>query len=217
MRDRLSYGGVQFRRYDWLFFASRSGKLLRVVGKLYLAPVEPRVRLDGYLEVGRGSRLVHRMVALCWVKRPAGTLVVHHINGNKADNRAENLLWVKPRDHMKHHPGTGQGRYVRTKAIRQKLRESRLGKKLSEATKRKIGRAIRSLGIKPPSCLGRVRPEKERAWMRENNWNNSPCVVQGVRYRSFSEAGRAIGMKPHTLRKRCLSETSFPDFKSLQD
>lgn len=211
MRDRVIYEGVEYRPYDRLFSVSRCGKLLRG-----LAPIEPRLRLDGYCEVGRGPRLVHRMVALCWLKRPAGALLVHHINHDKTENRAENLLWVKKGEHMNHHLGE-VGKYVRTKAIREKLRKSRLGKKLSEATKRKIGRAIRGLGIKPPSCLGRIRPEKERAWMRENNWNNSPCMVQGVRYRSFSEAGRATGMKPHTLRQRCLSETSFPAFKLLQD
>jgi hypothetical protein len=224
MRRTITHEGVEYRRYDHLYSVSRDGKLLLqptqgrrprdAIGKAGPVVVRPSVRPDGYLVAGRSSRLVHRMVAICWLERPAGAKVVHHINHDKTDNRAENLQWVKHREHMSHHLGE-VGRYVRTEATRQKLREYRLGTKQTAATKRKIGRAMRQLGIQPPSALGRVRPEEERAWMRENNWNNTPCVVRGVRYRSFSEAARAIGMKPHTLRKRCLSENSFPDFQVL--
>lgn len=223
MRRTITYEGVEYRRYDRLYSVSRDGKLLRqptqgrnprdAIGQTSPVVVEPYVRPDGYLIAGR-RRLVHRMVAICWLKRPASAKLVHHFNHKKTDNRAENLQWVKPREHMNHHLGE-VGKYVRTDATREKLREYRTGTKQTETTKRKIGRAMRRLGIQPPSALGRIRPEEERAWMRENNWNNTPCEVRGVRYRSFSEAARAIGMKPHTLRKRCLSETSFPDFRVL--
>jgi hypothetical protein len=51
-----------------------------------------------------------------------------------------------------------------------------------------------------------------RARMSENSPNARACIVDGVSYASFNEAGKALGMKPHTLRKRCLSQ-SFPSFQ----
>lgn len=216
--------GIEYRSYDDTYSVSRSGKVLyqpswwrRPPGDAIRATspvvVTPSLRSDGYLTMGRCG-LVHRMVAICWLERPAGARLVHHKNHDKTDNRADNLQWVTKHEHMSQHLGE-VGKYVRTEETRAKLRAFRLGTKQTEATKRKIGKASRRLGLRPPSALGRVRPEEECAWMRENNWNNTPCVVYGVEYRSFSEAGRALGIKPHTLRKRCLSESSFPDFRVL--
>lgn len=51
-----------------------------------------------------------------------------------------------------------------------------------------------------------------KAKCRERSPNARACVIDGVRYASFNVAGEALGAKPHTLRKRCLS----PNFPSYQ-
>ena len=52
----------------------------------------------GYLQVGlggiRNTALVHRLVAEAFIPNPLGATEVDHINGNKLDNRVENLRWV---------------------------------------------------------------------------------------------------------------------------
>lgn len=103
-----------------------------------------------------------------------------------------------------------------SEAGKQKLRELRLGSVTSEATKQKQREASLRLGCKPPPRpVGSKCSPEAIAKMRENSPRNTQCEVFGVVYASFSDAGRALGVKPHTLRQRCLSE-NFPDYKIRQ-
>jgi hypothetical protein len=203
----ITIEGTTFRFYDHLYAVSRAGAVLR-----NLLPYEPRPRPDGYAAVGR-RRLLHRMVATCWCDRPEGANHIHHKNHDKADNRASNLEWVTPTSHMSdRHKEIKRGQSM-SDAGRQKLRELRTGSVTSEATKQKQREASLRLGSKPPPRpVGTKCSAEAIAKMRANSPNAAACEIHGIAYQSFSEAGRALGIKPHTLRKRCLSE-NFPDYK----
>ena len=66
-------------------------------------------RRDDYLKTimdGKNIR-VHRVVAATWVPNPEGKPFVNHINGDKADNRAENLEWCTTSENLLHAYRTG--------------------------------------------------------------------------------------------------------------
>lgn len=175
--------GIEFRFFDHLYAVSRCGKVLRK-----MAHHEPTPRTDGYLSLGR-RRLMHRVVAICWIPNPQNLKHIHHKNGNKADNRADNLEWLSPKEHIgERHPGSGV--YKRTAETRKKLSEWRTGRKDSEAT-RLIKAA--SLAINCPK---------------------RPCMFQGSVYPSVSAAARAAGVLTTTFRVRCRSK-NFPDYAFL--
>jgi hypothetical protein len=205
---KTTFQGIEYRFFDHLFAVSRCGKFLRK-----LEPFEPVVnRKDGYINLGR-HRLAHRVVATCWCERPEGATHVHHINEDKSDNRADNLEWVTPKEHMgERHEGLTRG-HTMSEEGKQRLRTLRLGMKASEETKQKQREAALRLGLKPPPRpLGMKMSDESRTRMSENSPNAQACVVDGVTYASFNEAGKALGMKPHSLRKRCYS-LNFPSFQ----
>ena len=75
-------------------------------------PLKVSYTNSGYQKVGAvhaSPQLVHRMVAETWIDNPDPTYYtqVNHINGNKDDNRVENLEWVTPGENLRHAYRTG--------------------------------------------------------------------------------------------------------------
>lgn len=184
------FDGTEFRFANRHYAVSKRGEVLRKTLK-GISRYTPQVRNDGYLVAGHVDRvtgLVHRLVALVWLEKPVGANLVHHKDGNKANNDADNLEWVTPKQHISEkHPDT-IGRHVVTESARLAMRNSRLGKKDSEETRAKKAVILRRIS------------------MRRNE-----CEVNGVRYRSYLAASKATGIHFHTVRYRCLSK-NFPNY-----
>lgn len=207
----LTFDGIEFRQFSHLYATSACGKVLRLKDLTYHAGC---LRKDGYLSVGHQT-LMHRMIAKCWCHQPDGAKHVHHINHDKTDNRASNLEWLTPKEHFgEKHDGSG-GRYIRTEKTRQKLRAYRLGRKMSDETRAKIGAAHRGRTRDPAPWIGKKHSDATLLKMSANSGKVKACEIFGVRYRSFTEAGKALGERPLTLRKRCHS-SNFPDYRLLE-
>lgn len=177
--------GIEYRFFDHLYAVSRCGKVLRK-----MAPYTPTKRGDGYLALGR-QRLMHRVVATCWLPNPNNVQYVHHKNHNKSDNRAENLEWVTPKEHVGDRHHGEHGKYIRTKETIEKLRKFRTGRKDSKNTRQKKA-----------AILSVVCPK-------------TSCIYRGIHYPSVAAGARAAGIHPTTFRVRCLSK-NFPEYQLVK-
>lgn len=92
MKDIPSYEG----RYQ----VDTDGNVYSLHSKLRLRPY-PK---NGYLTVFLGTKVmrIHRLVALTHIPNPENKPEVNHKNGNKVDNRIENLEWVTRGENVRH-------------------------------------------------------------------------------------------------------------------
>ena len=202
--------GISFRVYDHIFAVSRCGKVLRK-----FQPYTPYIRRDGYVACGHGNRLLHRMVAHCWLEGFNPRKQVHHIDGDRKNNGLDNLEPLTQREHLlERHADilANNGKYVRTPESREKIRQARLGSVTSDETKAKQSAALK--GRKRPYFARAAHSQESKEKRSLSHPKNLSCRIDGVEYRSFAEASRATGVHRFTVRSRCLSE-NFPNYEAF--
>lgn len=63
------------------------------------------------------TRMQHRLLAQAFIPNPENKSQVNHINGDKYDNRLDNLEWLTGLENVRHAINLGLGRYAKGKGV----------------------------------------------------------------------------------------------------
>lgn len=101
---------VPIAGYESKYLVSKNGDVYSIRRRRLL---KPQITDKGYLTVelwdsySRRSVKIHRLVAETFIENPSGLKEINHKNGDKADNRVENLEWCSRSENILHAYATG--------------------------------------------------------------------------------------------------------------
>lgn len=166
-----------------------------------------QLRIDGEHK----CYLVHRLVALAFIPNPDNKPCVNHINGDKTDNRVENLEWVTDGENKRHAVATGlylqgedsplakltneQARYIRENP--DGLNTVELGRVLGVSdrtistiqigkTYKNVGGAVRKAKHQSPRVPDDVRAEIRRLYAQGDISQDALAEKFGVAQKTIS-------------------------------
>lgn len=105
---------MENRNEVWRDIQGYSNYQISNLGRVWSAKsqrlLKPSEKENGYYGINliadngkRKKEYVHRLVALVFIDNPNNFTEVHHKDGNRANNTAENLEWSNRKEHMLHH------------------------------------------------------------------------------------------------------------------
>ena len=196
---------MEIKQFDKSYLVSSDGSVYYNRPDGVLEPV-PTHSNNGYLVTGRALK-VHRMVAHCFIGPCDMGRHVHHINGNKLDNRAENLKYLTASEHMSFH----SNKKFEDPAQRQAISDLRKGVKQSPELIEKRAAPLRGRKRDTPWLVGHKCTAEAIEIRRQASMKR--CSIDGIEYDSVEAAALALDTKSVTLRMRFHRKT--PGYKFI--
>lgn len=122
------------------------------------------------------AHYIHRLVALAFIPNPMQWPEINHIDGNKANNNANNLEWCTHKENVQHSYS------VLKREVKKGIESPLYGRKASNLTKAK--QSLSKTGMNHPKFKGFY-------------------IVHYLKYYSANEAAKATGENAKTIGRKC--------------
>lgn len=99
------YPDEEFRKIEWNGVKLYAGNMGTIKDKDGIYKPQNKSFKYNIVSVGGKRALVHRIIATAFIPNPDSLETVNHINGDKRDNRAENLEWCTREDNSRKYHG----------------------------------------------------------------------------------------------------------------
>ena len=143
---------------------------------------------------------VHRLVASTFIPNPQNKSQVNHIDGDKTNNKVENLEWCTAKENSQHAWNTGLSKSLKGE------KNPMYGKHHTKETKNKISESLKG---EKNSFYGKHHTEETKQILSKIRSKTVECITTKEIFKSIKEASKKYNINDTSISRCCKNKSKY--------